>query len=471
VSSRLVALLVGCSFLLPADAQAHLSIIRQGAESRGSKEAGDEHGRALAVGDFNGDGYDDLATGVPKEDVGSTVDAGMVVINYGSEFGVTQAGADFHTAETMGLTLRTGALLGSAIVAADFDHDGYDDLVIGAPGEQVVFVARAGRVYVLEGGPSGLTFRNSFTQVDAGGVSETDDQFGLALAAGNWNGDAVPCADLAIGAPGEDNSAGAVYTFHGSTTLFLSADDFFTSADFSQLVIPGAQIGSSLAAGNFVSTTHEDLAIGAARLDIGANDLAGAVYLVRGTSDGLATNNYPRYDAGDIDATTETGLFGFSLAGGKLDNGSYDALAIGEPGYDSVDHPGVGRVHVLSGGSTGLDLAGALDLRHCDIVGSCGDEDAFGSSVAVGFFETGGTYEELAIGAHGLGGRLRSAERGRSLRVVRRCERSDRAVRLGRPDAVDLGRAFRGGRSVRRPGRLRPIRRVEQGRGRGVGPR
>lgn len=391
--------------LLFGDAEAHLSIIRQGAESRGSKETGDEHGRAIAVGDFDRDGYEDLAVGAPREDVGTTVDAGMVVVSYGSALGLTQVGADYYTADTMGETLRTGALLGTAIVAADFDHDGYDDLVIGAPGEQVGIISRAGRIYVLEGGPSGLSFRIAYSQFDAGGAVETGDNFGAALAAGNWNGDSVPCMDLAIGSPGEDSSAGAVFTFHGSTTLFLSADGFFMDSDFSQIVIPGAQIGATLAAGNFVSTTHDDLAIGAPRLDIGSNDLAGAVYLVRGTSNGLATNGYPRYDAGDIDATTATGLFGFALAGGKLRSGTYDALAIGEPGYDAPGKPGVGRVHVFSGGSTGLDLASALDLRHCDIVGDCGVDDAFGSSLATGTFQaSSGTYEDLAVGAHGLGG-------------------------------------------------------------------
>lgn len=399
----LIAMVALASALIAGNAQAHLSIIRQGAESRGAKETGDEHGRALAVGDFNGDGYEDLAVGAPKEDVGSTVDAGMVVINYGSPFGLTHVVAAFHTAETMGLTLRTGALLGSAIVAADFNHDGYDDLVIGAPGEPVGFAADAGRVYVLQGGPSGLSFRTSFTQANAGGVSEANDRFGAALAAGNWNGDSVPCMDLAIGTPGEDNGAGAVYTFHGSTALFLTADDFFVAADFSQLAIPGANIGATLAAGNFVSSTHDDLAIGAPFHDISSTNNAGAVYLLRGTSGGLALNGYPRYDAGDIDAISAGGLFGFSLAGGNLDNSAYDALAIGEPGHSHPGYEWTGRVHVLSGGSTGLDLIDPLDLRHCEVIGSCGSGDAFGSSVAVGNFESTVGYDDLAIGAHGYG--------------------------------------------------------------------
>ena len=38
---------------------------------RGKAEVGDWFGEELATGDFNGDGRDDLAVGVPKEDIGS----------------------------------------------------------------------------------------------------------------------------------------------------------------------------------------------------------------------------------------------------------------------------------------------------------------------------------------------------------------------------------------------------------------
>lgn len=405
LSPLMATLIFAIAFLgITTLSHAHLSIIRQGAESRGAKETGDEHGRAVAVGDFNGDGFQDLAVGAPKEDVGTTVDAGMVVINYGSALGLTHVGADYHTAETMGQSLRTGALLGSAVVAADFDHDGYDDLVIGAPGEQVVFAAGAGRVYVLEGGPSGLSFRVAWSQSDAGGTAESGDRFGEALAAGNWNGDAAPFMDLAVGAPGEDDAAGAVFTFHGSSVLFLSADDSFTAADFSSNYVIGAEVGSALATGNFVSTGHDDLAIGAPGLYIGSNAAAGAVFLVRGTSAGLALNGYPRYAGSDIDAGTAAGRFGLALAGGKFRSGSYDALAIGEPGHNHPGYNTTGRVLVLSGGSTGLDVASAIDLRHCEFSGTCGSLAFFGWSLAAGHFATaGGTYDDLAIGAPGVG--------------------------------------------------------------------
>src|SRR5206468_3678401 len=55
-------------------------------------EAGDWFGRALATGDFNGDGFADLAAGAPFEDVGPTRDAGAVQILYGSSSGLQANG-------------------------------------------------------------------------------------------------------------------------------------------------------------------------------------------------------------------------------------------------------------------------------------------------------------------------------------------------------------------------------------------
>ncbi|MDI6857495.1 MAG: FG-GAP repeat protein [Dehalococcoidia bacterium] len=43
-------------------------------------------------GDFNNDGYDDLAVGVPGEDVGATADVGVASITYGSASGLQAGG-------------------------------------------------------------------------------------------------------------------------------------------------------------------------------------------------------------------------------------------------------------------------------------------------------------------------------------------------------------------------------------------
>jgi hypothetical protein len=51
----------------------------------------DEFGAALATGDFDQDGYTDLAIGVPNSNVGGRVNAGAVQVIYGSSAGLVAA--------------------------------------------------------------------------------------------------------------------------------------------------------------------------------------------------------------------------------------------------------------------------------------------------------------------------------------------------------------------------------------------
>src|SRR5438094_527007 len=84
-------------------------------------------------------------------------------------------------------------------VAADFNHDSFADLGVGAPWEDVGSAGQAGAVSVLPGSAGGLTATGGrlFTQV--GGTIEADDQFGAQLAAGDFNDNGF--ADLAAAAP------------------------------------------------------------------------------------------------------------------------------------------------------------------------------------------------------------------------------------------------------------------------------
>ena len=76
--------------VLHVTAFAQLALIRQGRESAGAMEAGDFFGGAVACGDFNGDGYDDMATGSPFEKIGASTNAGgAVMVNFGSAYGAT----------------------------------------------------------------------------------------------------------------------------------------------------------------------------------------------------------------------------------------------------------------------------------------------------------------------------------------------------------------------------------------------
>lgn len=394
VPALVLALVLG----LAGGAEAHLSIIRQGAESAGTKEDGDQFGHAVATGDFNGDGYDDLATGAPDEAAGLTADAGSVVINWGSEFGLTHVGAVFLTAASIGGTNSSGAHFGFAMVSGDFNQDGYDDLVVGAPGETVSGLTDAGRIYLLRGGATGLSLFNTHTQSAVGEVVEAGDRWGESFAVGNFNGDAGPYPDLAVGSPGEDSQRGMVAQFIGSSLFLLSPNS--TTFRLSSFGIVGSSLdrfGHSLAAGNLFGDSRDDLAVSAPNRTISGNNVAGAVHLLRGTSTGLDLAGLSTLTAAGYDNMQVGGLFGTGLSAGRFFGGSFDALAVGEPGKTFGSRQYTGRVLVFRGGSLGIGTA--VEVTQTDCGGSNQSNELFGWNLTAGTFEDdASSYDDLGIG-------------------------------------------------------------------------
>jgi FG-GAP repeat len=146
----------------------------------GTPEAGDRFGSALAAGDFDGDGFTDLAAGASGEDFGGAFDTGAVSVLYGSPSGLTVAGGQLFT--QLGSRAEDQDNFGWALAAGDFSHDGFADLAAAAPTEDVGTVRQAGAVSVLPGTAGGLTASGgrSFTQDSPGvpGTAETFDLFG-----------------------------------------------------------------------------------------------------------------------------------------------------------------------------------------------------------------------------------------------------------------------------------------------------
>jgi hypothetical protein len=168
--------------------------------------------------DFNQDGFADLAVGV-REDVGAIGGAGAVNVLYGTADGLSGAGSQFLTQDSPGVGSSAEASddFGRSLATGDFDHDGYADLAVAAPAEDVGGVFDAGAVNVLYGGAGGLTGTGSqyVTQNTAGvgSSAEQSDLFGSELTAGDFNHDGY--TDLAIGVIFED--VGSVFNAAGST--------------------------------------------------------------------------------------------------------------------------------------------------------------------------------------------------------------------------------------------------------------
>ncbi|TAH39538.1 MAG: hypothetical protein EYC70_01765 [Planctomycetota bacterium] len=361
--------------------------------------------------DFNGDGYHDLAIGIPGEDVGTIANAGAVQVIYGAFGGLRSSGNQFLHQSTFGIfdVAEAGDNFGQALAWGDFDADGYDDLAIGVPYEDFGLRSDAGAVQIIYGSSAGLSTRNSIHNLDnAGmaGVAANSDLFGAALCSGDFNGDGY--ADLAIGIPyanyGSVQDCGAVSVIYGGNGGFgVPIGDYWQQGLGG---IPDKSdtydlFGATLACGDFTNDGRDDLAIGAPWEDVGLIESAGAVTIMLGDAGGLIpTPFYWTQDTFGVQDQCEAGeAFGYALASADFDGNGYDDIAVGVPWEDIGFATDAGAVAVFFSGLAGpggsfnqfwsQDSLGILDVSETS--------DAFGFSLAAA--QLGGTaHADLAIG-------------------------------------------------------------------------
>jgi hypothetical protein len=160
-------------------------------------------GAAITSGDFDCDGFGDLAVAAPEADVG-VLDAGQVTVYSGRSTGIATVGTR-HVQSAFGDAPEAGDRFGAALGVGDLDGEpgtcGCDDLVIAAPYEDWDGVADAGLVHVAYGGRSGVAAGGSDLVAPIGVLGPLREQgLGSNLAVGDVDLDGIDDLSLTLSA-------------------------------------------------------------------------------------------------------------------------------------------------------------------------------------------------------------------------------------------------------------------------------
>lgn len=380
-------------------------------------EMGDAFGASLASGDFNGDGYADLAIAAINEDL-TGYEEGVIHILLGSASGLTSTGSQLWSQDSAGVAdvAENSDHFGEVLAAGNLGNGSYDDLVIGIPNEN--YNPRggdeqndSGAVQVLFGSATGLTsVGNQFwSQLSPGipGNPDSADRFGTAVLAAEVTGDSLD--DVVIGVPHEllsGVSAGAVHVLPGSSTgPTVTGSNTWTQASAGVADTPESHdgFGSALAAGDFGGSSHQELAIGVPGEAVVTGQVVnGAVHVLMGSSTGLTASGsqwWTQNSPGVLETVESSESFGSGLTAANLGRSAQDDLVINV--HESIVSTGNdGMLHVLYGSSTGLTSTGN-QVWHPDIPGVPDEletEEWFGSQLQVGDYG-GGTIADLVAGS------------------------------------------------------------------------
>lgn len=349
-----------------------------------------EFGDSLASGDFDGDGYADLAIGRPaayKRYEG----AGAVTVLFGSAKGLAGTRAQ-ELLEPGGPDGDVG--FGASVVAADLNGNGYADLAVSAPNAEDSDRHRGqGTVSVFTGSSKGFAQDRSSVLRGDRTAAAFDQYFGERLAVGDLDLDGRP--DLVVGSTGDTARKGEA-GHPGSVSACYGAPGNLTGCT-RLLRDPALAATRAIAVGNVTGTARPEIVVGGAAYD---DELGGRVESLSLSGPRTATTvtrTELTQNSPGVRGSAEKGdEFGTDVVLGDLDADGYADLVVGAPGEDKDK----GRVTVVYGGAKGYRTSGGkiYDQDTKGVPGKAEKHDRFGDSVALLDHDRDG-HLDLTVGA------------------------------------------------------------------------
>ena len=367
----------------------------------GDNGPNDRFGSRTTFGDFNGDGLDDLVITAPQKDVNGIEDAGMMWVLPGlpQGMGIINSAKSFDL--SMFITddaISSGDHWGEMIASGDFNGDGYEDIAISSPNvdicdddtdilieylygpsNQMCEKENAGLVVILYGSKTGLDSTN-YQVINQGtkgipDVSENNDNWGLSLVEGDFNGDQI--SDLAVGAPGEKYG---LFSSSGAVTIIYGSDEGLNPQTSKRLHqdthrIPGRneendQWGSTLISGDFSEDGIDDLIVGSPNESIGEKQQSGSITVLYGSIDGISSQKSTRIHQGSFgiqDSNEAFDRWGSVLTTGDFNGDSKLDLVIGAPAEGSGAFIRTGAITIIPGTAGLLTSREAITIHQDEI--------------------------------------------------------------------------------------------------------
>ena len=328
-------------------------------------------------GDINGDGLNDFAMGAP-DGYGHNTKAGRVYVFLGdSAYSSTSLWYNYMINGYYPYD-RFGSALS---LEGDFDGDGLNDLLVGAPDFDYSNKTGSGATYIFLASSFGSNWSISSSSADYIYYGEQNSHFlGKYVGAGDFDGDGLD--DLYSVSTGGGNGGG-VYIILGNNLQGTTS----STSDYYFNINPVSAIDS----GDIDGDGLEDLVI-AQRT---AANWQGEIYIFLGSN---IANQSRTIQSSDADITLlgeSSGLgAGYSISvSGDLDNDGLDDILIGVPFFDSS----VGKAYLLLS-QTLLNNVGSYDLSNSDVIFEGDATEYFGYSVSHVDDRDGDGFQEVAIG-------------------------------------------------------------------------